>query len=246
MPPLEEESPSPGTTNSTFLHIQERIHGIKTRIREKALQCGRSPDSVRLVSVGKKQTAPLVLHAAQAGANIIGENYIQEALDKIHDLEGAPISWHFIGHLQSNKAKQAVRHFELIHSVDSLKLALSLNREAEKIGKIQEVLIQVNLSEEMTKSGLERDAVIGLLQSIAPLPHLTIKGLMTMPAFFDDPEGARPFFKALRTLASRIEQKRIPRVQMRELSMGMTGDFEVAIEEGATLVRIGTAIFGER
>ncbi|MBT8359204.1 MAG: YggS family pyridoxal phosphate-dependent enzyme, partial [Deltaproteobacteria bacterium] len=157
-----------------------------------------------------------------------------------------PVSWHFIGHLQTNKAKYAVRIFDLIHSVDSFKLALELNKHAGKTGKIQHILIQVNVAGESSKSGISTQDTMNLIKKISALKNLAIKGLMTMPPFFNEPEKVRPFFKDLRNLRDTIRSERIDNVDMEELSMGMTGDFEAAIEEGATLVRIGTAIFGER
>jgi pyridoxal phosphate enzyme (YggS family) len=156
------------------------------------------------------------------------------------------VAWHFIGHLQSNKAKYAVRMFDLIHSVDSYKLSKTLDKEAAKNGKVQDILIQVNISQEETKSGIDAAEAIELLTRIGTLKNIRVKGLMTMPPFFDQPDKARPYFRQLARLRDRIVEARIAGVKMEELSMGMTGDFEVAIAEGATLVRIGTAIFGAR
>ncbi len=198
------------------------------------------------MAVTKTVSPERIRPAIAAGADILGENYIQEALKKIDALAKERVLWHFIGHLQTNKAKYAVRCFDLIHSVDSLRLASELNRQAEKINKVQEILVQVNISLEQTKSGVAEADTLALIRQISPLEHIAIKGLMTMPAFFDAPEKVRPYFKALAELKNRIEAQNIPRVQMTELSMGMSGDFEAAICEGATLVRIGTAIFGER
>ena len=177
---------------------------------------------------------------------ILGENYIQEAREKIKALSSYTVSWHFIGHLQSNKAKYAVRLFDLIHSLDSLKLARELDKQAKKINKIQQVLIQVNIGEESSKSGVYKQDTIELIEAIGHLENLSVKGLMTMPPFFNAPEKVRPFFADLRRLRDHIKNANIPNITMDELSMGMTGDFEAAIEEGATLVRIGTAIFGKR
>ncbi|MBT8339522.1 MAG: YggS family pyridoxal phosphate-dependent enzyme, partial [Desulfatitalea sp.] len=157
-----------------------------------------------------------------------------------------PVRWHFIGHLQSNKARYAVRMFDLIHTLDSVKLALEINKQAGKIGKHQQVLVQVNISGETGKSGIDAKSAVALVEQISHLEHLSIQGLMTMPPFFDDPDRARPYFAALRHLRDRIADLRLVHVAMAELSMGMTGDFEAAIEEGATLVRIGTALFGAR
>ena len=226
--------------------MKDRIAHIETKVQEAALRVGRNPEEIRLVAVSKTKPVEMVAEAFEAGQRIFGENYIQEAVEKIQRLEEKDIQWHFIGHLQSKKSKYAAGNFELIHSVDSLKLATELNKQAAKKGVLQNILIQVNTSGEESKSGTTEVEVVQMIREIAELKHVAIKGLMTMPAFFDDPEGARPFFKQLRQIKERIETLVIPNVEMKELSMGMTGDFEVAIEEGATLVRVGTAIFGPR
>jgi len=226
--------------------VKERLERIKLRIAAAAQDCGRNAADVRLVAVSKTMDARRVAEAIDAGAEILGENYIQEARDKFNALYDRPAQWHFIGHLQSNKAKYAVRMFDLIHSVDSLKLAGVLDKEARKRDKVQDILIQVNISREETKSGIDATEAIELVRQVGQLKHICVKGLMTMPPFFDDPERARPFFRELARLRDRIAAAGIPGVQLTELSMGMTGDFEAAIAEGATLVRIGTAIFGAR
>ena len=184
--------------------------------------------------------------AIEAGVTILGENYIQEARRKTAVLSHIPVSWHFIGHLQSNKARYAVRMFDLIHSVDSWKLAEELDRQARKIAKTQNILIQANIAGEKSKSGVSIEDALALIRDVGRLEHLRIKGLMTMPPFFDAPEKARPYFRALRELSGYVASQKLPNVDMIELSMGMSGDFEAAIAEGATLVRIGTAIFGNR
>ena len=188
----------------------------------------------------------MVESAIEAGVTILGENYIQEAQAKIDQLSDYPVSWHFIGHLQRNKAKAATALFDLIHSVDSLALARTLDHQSAKIRKIQKILIQVDLGSESSKSGIAASRAPGLVKDISRLKNLKVNGLMTLPPFFNDPERARPYFAELRRLRDRIIDQQIPGVSMGELSMGMTGDFETAIEEGATLVRIGTALFGER
>lgn len=224
----------------------KRIQAVKKRIEEAAVGCGRDPSTVRLVAVSKTIPVDLVREAIEAGLTVFGENYVQEAREKFNQLATSPVSWHFIGHLQSNKAKYAVRLFDLIHSVDSLKLARELNKQAQKNAKIQNILIQINISRESTKSGADAETALDLLEKVCHLENLSVKGLMTMPPFFSDPEKARPYFSALRNLRDRIRKETPPEISLDELSMGMTGDFEVAIQEGATLVRIGTAIFGER
>jgi PLP dependent protein len=226
--------------------VKERLQRVKDRMAAAAQSCGRDPDSVRLVAVSKTVDADRVAMAIEAGADILGENYIQEARDKFNALYDQPVAWHFIGHLQSNKAKYAVRMFDLIHSVDSHKLAKALDKEARKNEKVQDILIQVNISQEETKSGIDAAEAVELITEIGALENVRVKGLMTMPPFFDQPEKARPYFRQLARLRDQIAEAGIPDVDMKELSMGMTGDFEVAIAEGATLVRIGTAIFGAR
>jgi len=226
--------------------IERRLKAVNERIEAAALACGRDPKTVRLVAVSKTVPAHSILAAIRAGVTDLGENYVQEVLEKIETLRGEKVSWHFIGHLQSNKAKHAVRLFDLIHSVDSVKLARELNKRSADLGKTQNILVQVNISGEATKSGVEADQAIDLVGQIAPLENLAVCGLMTMPPYFDAPEKARPHFRALKALQNLIRKQRIPNVRMSELSMGMSGDFEAAIDEGATLVRIGTAVFGER
>jgi len=226
--------------------LPRRLEAVRERIRRAASACGRDERSIRLVAVSKTKPTALVKEAIAAGVTDLGENYIQEAREKIAELTDCGARWHFIGHLQSNKAKYAVRLFELIHSVDSLKLAAELDRQAKKSQKIQAVLIQVNLAGEFSKSGTSAQDAVRLAKHMGNLENLSVRGLMTMPPFFNEPEKVRPYFLELRKLRDRIRAEGIDGVIMDELSMGMTGDFEVAIEEGATLVRIGTAIFGER
>ncbi len=228
-----------------FIRLIKRLQHIKNRIEKAAQACGRDPETIRLVAVSKTIPADRVKGAIEAGVTDLGENYVQEARNKFNTLATYPVSWHFIGHLQSNKAKYAVRLFDLIHSVDTIKLARELNKQSEKVNKIQDVLIQVNVSEENSKSGVYIKDIYDLLKEISLFKNLSIKGLMTMPPFFDAPEKVRPYFSALRHLRDRMVGDLL-NVRLDELSMGMTGDFEVAIEEGATLIRIGTAIFGKR
>ena len=226
--------------------IQERLTRIRDRIRAAAVCCGRSPETVRLVAVSKTRSVATVERGIAAGITDLGENYIQEARQKIPALSAYNLTWHFIGHLQTNKAKYAVGLFDLIHTVDSVKLARELNKQAAGRGVVQKVLIQVNIGEEITKSGIFAEQAVDLARAVSQLEHLSLRGLMTLPPVFDAPEQARPCFAAVRELAREIDSKRLPNVRMAELSMGMTGDFEAAIAEGATIVRIGTAIFGER
>lgn len=225
--------------------IKKNLARVEERIEAAARRARRDPLSVRLVSVSKTIGPERIREAIEAGVQILGENYIQEAQKKIEVL-GAGISWHFIGHLQKNKAKFAVRLFDLIHSVDDFALAEELNRAAEKNVKIQEVLLQADLSGEETKFGAAEGEILQLAERISGLKNVSVRGLMTMAPFSDNPEDSRPHFRKLRSLRDRLAQMKIPGIAMDELSMGMSGDFEVAIEEGASLVRIGTAIFGPR
>lgn len=226
--------------------IEQNLLQIQERIIRAAVRGNRNPAEVRLVAVSKTVPADSVKKAIGAGVTLFGENYIQEARDKINELEDYPISWHFIGHLQSNKAKYAVRLFELIHSIDSLKLAKAIDKEARKCDKVQPVLVQVNIARETSKSGVTEEAAPELVREAGRFANLSVRGLMTMPPFFNAPDKVRPYFKALRQLRDKIAAMHLDNVSMAELSMGMTGDFEAAVEEGATLVRIGTAIFGDR
>jgi PLP dependent protein len=199
----------------------------------------------RLVAVSKTHAPEKIMEAYNAGHRLFGENKVQELIEKREHLPH-DIAWHLIGHLQTNKAGAAVRLFELIHSVDSLRLALAIDREAGRMKKLQHILIQVNIGEEESKSGVRAEEAERLAREAARCENLSIRGLMAIPPFFDDPQRARPYFSAVAGLRYRIHGAAIPNVSMETLSMGMTGDFEVAIEAGATLVRIGTAIFGKR
>lgn len=225
--------------------ISDNLKTVLEKISTAALKAGRDPASVRLVAVSKTKPAALVDEAARGGQRLFGENYVQELTAKAREVAG-PVEWHFIGHLQSNKVKQIAGMVSMIHSVDRLSLAEEIDRQWGKLGKVCDVLIEVNIAGEETKSGTTATALFELVRRVSLLPHVRIRGLMTMPPFFDDPEAARPYFRELRLLAEEIGGENIAGVEMAELSMGMSGDFEAAIAEGATLVRIGTAIFGER
>jgi pyridoxal phosphate enzyme (YggS family) len=225
--------------------IADNLIHILGQITAAAGKAGREPSTVRLVAVSKHKPASAVEEAATAGQRIFGENYVQELTAKAAEV-AMPVEWHFIGHLQSNKVKQLAGLVTMIHSVDRLSLAEEIDRQWGRLGKVCDILVQVNVSGEQSKSGTTRSDAIELVRRISLLHNIRVQGLMTMPPFYDDPEGARPYFRELRELAETIDGERIPGVGMAELSMGMSGDFEVAIEEGATLVRIGSAIFGER
>jgi hypothetical protein len=186
-----------------------------------------------------------IREAMSAGVDILGENYVQEGKRKIEQM-GKSVEWHMIGHLQTNKAKYAVRLFDMIHSLDRMALAVELDKRSRLAGCVTRVLIEVNISGEETKRGVPFAEAIPLVREVSALENLSIQGLMTMPPWFDDPEEARPCFAALRGLRDRIVAERIAHVEMKELSMGMSQDYQVAVEEGATMVRIGRSIFGER
>ncbi len=222
--------------------IRERLADVRKRIAAAAERSGRPASAVTLVAVSKTMPIEAVREAIAAGATVFGENRVQEARDKIAALAGAA-EWHLIGHLQTNKAKLAVGLFDCIHSLDSIHLARDLDRHAGEAGRRVRCLIEVNVGGEEQKSGAAEDDVRPLLEAAARLPHILIDGLMAIPPFLSDPEAVRPFFRRLRVL--RDELVRVG-FALPDLSMGMTQDFEAAIEEGATLVRVGTAIFGPR
>jgi pyridoxal phosphate enzyme (YggS family) len=225
--------------------IGENLARVRERIEAAARRSGRAPERVRLVAVSKTVGPQRVRQAIEAGAKILGENYVQEAQKKIEVL-GHEVAWHFIGHLQTNKAKAAAGLFDCIHSVDSANLAQELGRRAKLRGKVLPVLLQVNMGGETTKFGAQEKETFLLAEKLAVTEGIEVKGLMTLPPFFEDPEASRPYFMELRKLGERLAEQKIPGISMEELSMGMSNDFEVAVEEGATLVRVGTAIFGPR
>ncbi|MFP3868067.1 MAG: YggS family pyridoxal phosphate-dependent enzyme [Desulfobacteraceae bacterium] len=227
-----------------MIPIADNLRRIQDRMATAADRAGRQPAEVKLVAVSKTVDLERIRQAIAAGVTILGENYLQEAQTKIAAL-GNAVSWHFIGNLQTNKAAGAVAGFDLIHSVDRLKLAQALERAAKKLDKLQEILIEVNLAGEASKAGVAPEEAEALLEAVISLPHLRVRGLMTMPPWFNDPEVVRPYFQELRALRDRLADS-FPEIDLSEVSMGMSGDFEAAIEEGATLVRIGTAIFGAR
>jgi len=227
------------------MSIADNFKTVIDRIAAVAKRAGRDISTIKLIVVTKTVDPVRIREAVAAGAMILGENRVQEAKEKFERL-GSIASWHLIGHLQTNKAKYAVKFFNMIHSVDHIDLAREIDRQAAKTRKVQNVLIEVSIAGEEAKAGVTIEGVTDLLKEAAKLKNIAIKGLMTMPPFSDDPEKARPYFRKLRELAEAIVKDNTPNVCMQELSMGMSGDFEVAIEEGATMVRVGTAIFGER
>ncbi len=227
------------------MSIEENLKRIGERVAAAAKRAGRDPLAVKLIAVTKTIEPERIREAVTAGARVLGENRVQEAKEKIEKL-GPIASWHLIGHLQSNKAKYAVKLFDLIHSVDNIGLAREIDKQAAKMGKVQDVLIEVSIAGEAAKAGVAIPEATALVREAATLKHISIKGLMTVPPLLDDPEAVRPYFRKLREMAESIARENIPGVSMQELSMGMSGDFEVGIEEGATMVRVGTAIFGKR
>jgi pyridoxal phosphate enzyme (YggS family) len=247
------------------MSVAANLGAISERISRAAQRCGRNPDDIRLMAVTKTQPPERIIEAYRAGQRLFGENRVQEFADKqpalaqLADAEkrGSPtrpavgivgLQFHMIGHLQSNKAGKAAELFCAVDSLDSFKLADRLNAAGEKLSRTLEALIEINVGGELAKSGIAPDSP-GLEQILAAAPtwpYLRIHGLMTVPPFTEDPEGARPYFRRLRELRDRIAARQLPSVKMNLLSMGMSHDFEVAIEEGSTCVRIGTAIFGTR
>lgn len=226
--------------------LARRVPQILDRVRCAAERSGRLPDTVRLVAATKTVPAERIREGLRAGLTLLGENRIQEALSKVALLRDLSPRWHFIGHLQRRKVRAAIGIFELIHSVDSVELAQEINRRAGDAGVKQAVLLEVNIAGEASKAGFSPHVLLQELGLLGGLPHVRIQGLMTIPPPTERPEDARPFFRNLRELGARIAAQRISSLVMQEYSMGMSHDFEVAIEEGATLVRVGTAIFGAR
>ena len=203
------------------------------------------PEGVRLVGAAKTRTPEEILEAIEAGLELVGQNYVQEA-EKGFQLLGRRAKWHMIGHLQRNKVKKAVKIFDMIETVGSLRLAAEIDKASRKIDKAMPILIEINSGKESQKSGVMPDDAVGLVREVAPLPHVKIKGLMTMGPFSGDPEDARPYFKETQAIFEELKALRIEGVAMESLSMGMSNSYRVAIEEGANMVRIGTKIFGER
>jgi pyridoxal phosphate enzyme (YggS family) len=224
--------------------ISANIDSIRQRIAAAAKRANRDPLSIKLMAVTKTVEPERIGKAIEAGLIMLGENYVQEAKDKIAAI-GDVAQWHMIGHLQTNKAKYAVKLFDCVHSVDRLELAQELNKRAGQINRRLNILIEVNSGEE-SKSGIQKSQALELVSHVALLPNLIVSGLMTMAPYSDNPEDSRPYFKALRDLRDDINNAGIAGISMDELSMGMTDDFEVAIEEGATIIRVGRAIFGNR
>lgn len=225
--------------------ITENLEQVRKNIVEACKAVNRDPGEVTLISVSKTKPVSMLQEAYDAGSRDFGENKVQEIMDKYPQLP-SDIRWHMIGHLQRNKVKYIVDKVALIHSVDSLRLAETIENEAAKHNVTVPILIEVNVAQEESKFGLKTDEVLVLVESVAKLPHINIKGLMTIAPYVEDPEENRGIFRQLKKLSVDIEAKNINNVNMSVLSMGMTGDYQVAVQEGATMVRVGTGIFGER
>ena len=227
------------------MSVAENIKNVRERMNAACLRAGRDPKEVTLISVSKTKPVSMLMEAYEAGERDYGENKVQEMCEKM-EVMPKDIHWHMIGHLQTNKVKYIVGKTSLIHSVDSLHLAKEIQKQAIKHDCSCDILVEVNIAGEASKFGTSRDEAISLVEEIAKLDHIHIKGLMTIAPFVDDPEDNRQYFRDIKQLSVDIAQKNIDNVSMNVLSMGMTGDYTVAIEEGATMVRVGTGIFGER
>jgi PLP dependent protein len=228
-----------------MVDVTANYREIIDRISEAALKAGRNPQEIKLLAATKSQSTDAIRAAIAAGVQLVGENYVQEAEHKRQAI-AEPVEWHMIGHLQRNKIQLALNTFDLVQSLDSTALALALEKEGKKRGKTIRALIEVNLGDEQSKSGLAQDKVVELLKQVGDLAHLRVEGLMAVPPFRENPEEVRPFFIALKNLQMELQCLKIPNVMLNELSMGMTHDYPIAVEEGATIVRIGTALFGPR
>jgi PLP dependent protein len=228
-----------------MVDVTANYREIIDRISEAALKAGRNPQEIKLLAATKSQSTDAIRAAIAAGVQLVGENYVQEAEHKRQAI-AEPVEWHMIGHLQRNKVQLALNTFDLIQSLDSTALALALEKEGKKRGKTIRALIEVNLGDEQSKSGLAQDKVVELLKQVGDLAHLRVEGLMAVPPFRENPEEVRPFFIALKNLQMELQCLKIPNVMLNELSMGMTHDYPIAVEEGATIVRVGTALFGPR
>jgi hypothetical protein len=228
-------------------YIAQNIKAIREKIARAAAACGRSPDEISLLAVSKTFPTELMERAAEAGIHKFGENRIQEAEEKIPCLRKIPgLEWHLVGHLQTNKARRAAELFDVVHSLDSLRLASKLNQAGLELGKVLSVLLQVDLGDEETKFGVEPKRIREIITAMAGYKSLRLDGLMTIPPFFEDPGKVRSYFAGLRQIRDALESEKPGCLGLKHLSMGMSHDFEQAIREGATILRIGTAIFGSR
>ena len=225
--------------------VKENLKDVEARVAAACERAGRKREDVTLIAVSKTKPVEMIREIMECGVVDFGENKVQEMCSKMEVIT-EPLHWHLIGHLQRNKVKYIVDKAYLIHSVDSVRLAQEIQKEAQKHNVTCNVLVEINIGGEETKSGVPKEEAMGLVKEIASLSNVKVKGLMTIAPPVEHPEDARGYFKEMKTVFEEIKAASIPNVEMKELSMGMTGDFEVAIEEGATMVRVGTAIFGER
>ena len=226
--------------------IENNLRKVREKIDKVSIRCGRNPNEVRLIGVTKTFGYEVIQAGIDLGITDIGENYVQEFAGKKPFLDPKEVRFHMIGHLQTNKVKEALELFDVIHSVDRLKLAEKIQKEAEKMSKVVPVLVQVNTSAEESKFGIEPVETVTFVRSLTEFRNIEVIGLMTLAAFLDDPETVRPMFRVLKNLRDEINQLHVPGVHLKELSMGMSNDYPVAIEEGATMIRVGTALFGAR
>lgn len=238
------------TTQNTALSgklsfITENILSVQSKIQAACQRSSRSAKTITLLAVSKTKPNEMILAAQSAGLTVFGENYVQELCEKIETLP-SDITWHMIGHLQRNKVKYIIGKTALIHSVDSFRLAEQIEKEAAKAGVVQDILLEINVAQEESKWGFTLEDALDAVKQVSQLSHIRVKGLMTSAPYTENPEENRLYFRALRSCFDSIREMALPNVSMEVLSMGMTGDYEVAIEEGSTLVRVGTGIFGER
>jgi len=229
-------------------NTKENIDNIRMRVGKAAQKAGRKPEDIKIIAVTKNISPDRIIEAINAGVFDLGENRVQELLDKINDINvfNKNINWHMIGHLQKNKVKYLVDNVAMIHSLDSMELAMEINKRAQNAGRIIDVLIQINIAEEESKFGLFKEQVMDFIGKVSELKNINVKGLMTIAPFVNNPEDVRFVFSQLRKIFIDISRENIDNIDMDYLSMGMSNDFEVAVEEGANIIRIGTAIFGKQ
>jgi PLP dependent protein len=226
-------------------NIQVNITEIEEEINQICKKCGRNPEDITLIAVTKTVDTERINYAVECGVSNLAENKVHEIMDK-YDAVAKNVKWHLIGHLQTNKVKYIIDKVELIHSVDSIKLAEEINKRAQQNNLIKDVLVQINVAEEDTKFGISLEQTVDFVKSISGFGNIHIKGLMTIAPYDLNPEGVRPIFKQLKDKFNELAQMNLPNIEMKHLSMGMSNDYKVAIEEGANMIRIGTAIFGKR
>lgn len=231
--------------NSDFLYIRDNIEIVRERVAAAAIRSGRKPEDVTIIAVTKTVGTDRIAQAIESGLTELGENRVQELCDKYDSID-KKCNWHLIGHLQTNKVKYIIDKVSLIHSLDRLELAREIQSRAQKLGRIAEVLVQVNIAEEESKFGMRKEQVLDFVKAVSVFPNIRIKGLMTIAPLAENPEDVRWVFREAKKLLIDIKAENIDNIGMDYLSMGMSGDFETAIEEGSNVVRVGTAIFGKR